>query len=233
METGAFVLRNKTFKKGSKGKELDAKWFDGEEWDKFRDADGEQWEAHVKTGAVRILSPEEARKVDPTRILPIPARFVRTNKDKTGGLEAKSRMVVPGHLAPKGEVRTDAPVAPQVCTYLLLSLAATMHWKVRMFDVKDAFLSGKINARKLFIRPPKEGIKGVPDGCLIELIKSVFGLRESPRLWWLQFRDCILEAGFEELRYAPGVFVMRNAAGYLMGMLCVHVDDCLWAGEGP
>ena len=42
----------------------------------------------------------------------------------------------------------------------------------------------------------------MPDGCLIELVKGVFGLKESPRLWWLKFRDAILESGFQEV---PGI----------------------------
>ena len=35
-------LRNKSFKKGQKGKELEAKWFNDHEWEVFRDADREQ-----------------------------------------------------------------------------------------------------------------------------------------------------------------------------------------------
>ena len=114
----------------------------------------------MESGAVRVVSPEEAKRIDPARILPIPARFVRTNKAKDGdGVHAKSRLVVPGHVAPREDVRTDAPVAPQVALYTLLSLAVTMDWEVGTFVVADAFLTGKENARTVYARQPKEGIR--------------------------------------------------------------------------
>ena len=87
------------------------------------------------------------------------------------------------------EIRTDAPVAPQFALYLLFALVVNKQWSLGIFDVADAFLSGKVNTRKRYCRAPKEGLKGVPDGAFIELVKGVFGLKESPRLWWLMLRD--------------------------------------------
>ena len=44
----------------------------------------------------------------------------------------------------------------------------------------------------------------------------------------------MLEAGFQELKSAPGTFVVREkSSGTCAGMLCVHVDDGIWAGQGP
>ena len=228
------ILQNKATMKGNKGKELDAKYFDDDEWEKFRTADDKQWKAHIDTGAARIVPPAEAALVPRELILPVPSRFVRTNKSKDPReVEAKSRWVVPGHLAPKDDTRTDAPVAPQVALYLLFSLAANFDWPLGTFDVGDAFLTGKKNERKLYVRPPREGIRGVPNGSLIELVKGVFGLPESPRLWWLEMRDCILKAGFEELTFSPATFVFRDEpGGRITGQLVVHVDDGVWGGKG-
>ena len=90
----ALELENKAFKRGQKGKELDARWFDDKEWETFREADREQRAAHIQSGAIRVIPKSEAHKTDRARILPIPARFARTNKDKDSGLKAKSRLVV-------------------------------------------------------------------------------------------------------------------------------------------
>ena len=230
-----FELRNKAMRKGQKGKELDPRYFDGVEWDKFRDADEKQWKAHLNTGAVRLVPPKETGKIPRHQILPIPSRMVRTNQsEEDDELIAKSRLVVPGHLAPEIDGRTDAPVALQVFFYILMSYAVNLDWEFKKFDVKDAFLSGKENfMRKLYVRPPKEGIRGIPEGSLIEIIKGVFGLPESPRLFWLLMKDEVIEAGFEPLKYAPGCFVVRGKGGKLEGMLGVHVDDGLWGGKGP
>ena len=49
--------------------------------------------------SLRIADQEEARTADRFRILPMPARFARTNTaDDPTNLEAKSPLVVPGHL---------------------------------------------------------------------------------------------------------------------------------------
>ena len=63
------ALVNKVFRKGTKGKELDPRQFDAEEKKAFDVADQDQWLTHIRTGAVRIIPPEEAAKIDRTRIL--------------------------------------------------------------------------------------------------------------------------------------------------------------------
>ena len=68
--------------------------------------------------------------------------------------------------------------------------------------------------------------------AIIELLKGVFGLSESPRLWWLRFRQCVLAAGFIELKYAKAAFVLYEDDGTICGLLAVHVDDGVWAGKG-
>ena len=58
-------------------------------------------------------------------------------------------------------------------------------------------------------------------------------MREAPRLWWLLFEETIRKAGFAPLHSATGVFVLEDEDGEIVGILAVHVDDGLWAGEGP
>ena len=129
--------------------------------------------------------------------------------------------------------RTDAPVATQLFMHLLMSFAVNLDWDLSKFDVKDAFLTGKENMyRDLYVWPPREGIPGVPAGSLIQIIKGVFGLPESPRLFWLKMSEDVLASGFEACKYVPGAFVVRNNDGTLGGMLGVHVDDGLWGGKG-
>ena len=58
--------------------------------------------------------------------------------------------------------------------HLIFSFAINYCWDLSKFDVKDAFLTGKENMyRDLYVRPPKEGIPGVPAGSLIQIIKGV------------------------------------------------------------
>ena len=64
----------------------------------------------------------------------------------------------------------------------MISRAVRRQWRLKTFDVKTAFLSGKDSDRALYFRPPKEGLPGVEEGSLIKIIKGVYGLKEAPRL---------------------------------------------------
>ena len=92
--------------KSQKGRELDPRHFSASEKEQFDKADTANWQKHFNLGAVEIVYPEEAERILRTRpqtVLPVPARFVRTaTTDESGDYEAKSRLVLPGHLLAKG-----------------------------------------------------------------------------------------------------------------------------------
>ncbi len=211
LETQQCLLEKwKTFKKDQRtGKDLDAKYFNEAERRKFCVSDASEWQSFLDTGAAVVISLEESLRVSPDRIFCVPLRYVCTNKDKSGEDEniiAKSRLVVPGHVDPDGEVpveeggfRTDASTASQLAFHMLCSLAARRNWKLTSFDVKNAFLSGENTDREIYCQLPREGLPGVAPGSLIKLVKGAYGLREAPRLWYLRIRKMILQAGFEEL----------------------------------
>ncbi|CAK0857899.1 unnamed protein product, partial [Prorocentrum cordatum] len=242
-----FSLELRPFQAGTKGKELDSRKFTKAEWLGFNKSIAKNWNQHLEHEAVRVVLPDEAAKVDKSRIFKVPARFVHTLKEG----QPNRRLVIPGHLDPDNQgklgikhakrmaissetagTRTDAPVAPMVGLMLLLNLAAHFGWDLGTFDIGSAFLTGKTNTRRLYVMPPREGLPGVPAGSLVELLKGVFGLRESPRLWWERFSEVLIQAGFQPLKTMKGVFVIRSDKGKIEAVLCVHVDDGLWGGTG-
>ena len=241
-----FFLKWKTFNKlQRKGKELDPRYFNEHEKAAFAASDAKEWQSFIDTGAVKIIYPEQARNIPQSRIFARAMRYVRTNKNKQedGPLEAKSRIVTPGDVDPDGDIpvedggfRTDAPTCPQVAFHLLCSQAVLKKRRLGTFDCKTAFLTGKEHDREIYCRPPKEGLKGVPEGSLLQLVKGAYGLREAPRLWYLKAREVLIEAGFEEMQTAKACFVLRDRSGTEprnVGMLVLHVDDAAYAGEGP
>ena len=231
-----FVLKERVLAGRKKGRELDPRAFDAAEWAAFAGpggSDEQEWKSWLSSGAVHVVPSKEARRIPEDRIFARPARFVRTNKAKDPGhLVAKSRIVFPGDvdvdagkLPEDGGFRTDSPTSPQVAFHLLCSEAVQRHWKLTTFDVKTAFLSGEQQEREIYVRPPKDGLPGVPADALLQPLKGVFGLKEAPRLWYLAARKKCEEAGFEELRTAKSTFVIRNPDGSLAGILVLHVDD--------
>ena len=168
-----YVLKERVMAGRKKGRELDPRQFDASEWAAFAGPGGSdeaEWKSWLSSGVVRVIPPKDAAKISDDRVFGRPARYVRTNKAKDPTtLIPKSRIVFPGDvdidagkLPEDGGFRTDSPTAPQVAFHLLCSEAVQRGWKLGSFDVKTAFLSGEAQSREIYVRPPKDGLPGVP-----------------------------------------------------------------------
>ena len=60
-------------------------------------------------------------------------------------------------------------------------------------DVSCAILRGKRREveEPLFFEWPSRGLLGIEKGALIEIVKGVFGLPDSPREWWKELCDTL------------------------------------------
>ncbi|CAE8702081.1 unnamed protein product [Polarella glacialis] len=226
------------------GKELDQNQFNETENKAFKESDAKEWEQWVKNNVMKILTPEEAKKVPKEKIFQLPLRMVRTNKAKmTDGvladLVAKSRLVVPGHVDPEvGEFRTDAPTTHPVAVSLTATIAASLQWSAWTFDVQTAFLSGNATSREVYVRAPKDGLPKVKDERairpfeLLQILKSAYGLSEAPRLWYLRARELMQQCSFVELACCKATFILVDPRTSLVEVIvCLHVDDGFVVGR--
>ena len=216
----------------------------------YNEAENKQWKEHLQYEAVRVHPPEEAellrQKVPKERILK--ARFAYRDKnvakrreDPSIPCKPKARLCVGGHMDPDlctGHIKTEAPTASKTALHAVLFLAAQFGWRLAAGDVEAAFLNGVESRRWLFFEPPRRGLPGVAEGSLIEIIKGVFGLSNSPRLWWqklaTELREMEINIGKDTLKlshhdYDPCLFLLRDQCGKLRGTLMCHVDDLLIA----
>ena len=233
----ALLLRLKENKK-----ELDPKFFDEEEQKAFDEADKKEWKQWLNNKVVKFLTPEQAAKVPKSKIFRAPMRMVRVNKsaEKLAPLVAKSRLIIPGHLDPEiGTYRTDSPTAATMTTRLLKLVASSRKYKVYSFDVSTAFLSGKATEREIYVRAPPGGLPKVQDFEphrkimpleLMQVLKSAYGLTESPRLWYLEASEGLNEVGLKELAASRSVF-MAAEKGETWALCALHVDDGLLVGS--
>ena len=214
------------------GKELNPKFFNEAEKKAFAESDSKEWMSWIDNKVVRRLNDEEIRQLDPKDVFRAPARIVRVNKAAlTGGLQAKSRLVVPGHQDPHlGAFRSDAPTTTWAAVQLAKIVALTRSWQASCFDVSTAFLSGKPVERKVVIKAPPEGLPSVRDEPAIKpyelllLCKSAYGLSEAPRLWYLRAKELLEELNFIELELCRATFVLKEGQ-QVIAILCLHVDD--------
>ena len=166
-------------------------------------------------------------------------RIVRVNKaaEKLAPLVAKSRLIIPGHLDPEiGTYRTDSPTAATMTTRLVKILAASRGYQIYIFDVSTAFLSGKATEREIYVRAPTTGLPQVGENRairpleLMQVLKSAYGLTESPRLWYLEAKDGMNEVDLKELAASRSIFLAAEG-GQTWAICALHVDDGLLIGD--
>ena len=221
------------------GKELDPKWFDESEKKAFRDSDAKEWSSWIENKVVRRVPRSEEKDVPRQHIFRAPLRMVRTNK--TGALllplVAKSRLVVPGHRDPHlGQFRTDSPTASLVAVRLTKAIAVARKWNFHCFDITTAFLSGEATQRNIYVRGPPEGLPAaagepkIEGGALFQILKSAYGLTESPRLWYMKAKKDLEDTELKEIPASKSIFVAAEA-GKSWAILALHVDDGLLVGD--
>eukprot|EP00435_Cladocopium_sp_Y103_P029489 s394_g7.t1 len=230
-------------------KELPWNLIPNEEKELYKEAEMKQWKEHVEFGAVRPLSLAESREVEQTigkeRILP--ARFLYRDKnrskrrqDSSLPCKPKARLCVGGQRDPDLghiEMNVDAPTASRHAVLLGLLLALARGWGVAVGDIRSAFLNGVEAPRGLYFRQPVRGIPSLEKGQLIEIVKGVFGLSTSPKLWWLKLSGDLLQLRIEhegevymieQNEIDPCAFRLRRQSDRkICGMVFTHVDDLL------
>jgi hypothetical protein len=154
----------------------------------------------------------------------ISVRWVIRPKVIDGKLQTKARLCARG-FEETCEFRTDSPTCMRESVRAALCIIVTKSWVLHSIDYKTAFLQGNPIERELFVRPPKES-----NTCKIwKLNKTVYGLADAPRVWYLRLKEELLKLGATVSTYDQGVFFWHSSSG-LEGVLICFVDDQLWGG---
>lgn len=101
-------------------------------------------------------------------------------------------------------------------------------------DITGAFLQGdqSLASRRehLYLRQPREGLPGLHRGQLLLVVRGIFGLASSPRLFWRHLRDSLLQLGFRQSTLDKALFLYYKN-GQLILAVGAHVDDPVDADE--
>ena len=200
-----------------------------------------EWNTILAKNAARVVYGAEAahaRAKMNHRIMG--SRYVMTIKQEDDAPErVKARWCLQGHLDPDLSVKASSgdlqsPTLSQVARNMIFQLIASHKWRLKLGDIKGAFLSaGDLppKYRPLYASLPQGGIPGIPSDALIEVVGHVYGLNDSPSAWFKRLSSILIQAGFERSRFDSCLFYMRDG-DKLTGIYGVHVDDCATAGFG-
>ena len=151
------------------------------------------------------------------------SRWVVSEK---GENQVKARLVVRGF---EEEVypQSDSPTASKESFKTFLAIAANQEFSIKNMDVKSAFLQGTNLKREVYMEPPIEVRK---PGIVWKLKKTVYGLYDASRSWYLAVKQELKTFGMKSVSGDEAFFSIRKD-GELFGMTVLHVDDFLVAGN--
>ena len=152
-------------------------------------------------------------------------RWVVSEKVKNGQPLLKARLVVRGFEEYTEGMRKDSPTCSKESVRLCLAIAVSRNWECHSLDVKAAYLQGDAIQRDIFVNPPPE----FRNGKVWKLKKTVYGLCDAARSWYLRVRTELQQLGVSVCTVDPALFYWMNGEE-CEGLICVYVDDFLWAG---
>lgn len=140
----------------------------------------------------------------------------------------KARLVARGFRQRAGVDYTEtfSPVVRFDSIRIILSIAAAKGLKLRQFDIKTAFLNGKIK-ETVYMQQPKGYEDGTERVCLLK--RSLYGLKQASRCWNARFTEVIKGFGLKATDADPCVFTNNSKDDQLI--LAIHIDDGLIVGK--
>ncbi|MCO5580381.1 hypothetical protein L7F22_034248 [Adiantum nelumboides] len=157
---------------------------------------------------------------------PISSKWVLRRKLHPDGSVAryKARLVARGFSQIPGLDYTDtfSPVLRMSSLRLLLALAASFDLELYHLDVQTAFLHGEL-PEELYMQQPSYYESSAHPRYVCRLHRSIYGLKQSPRLWFQRFNDFMITHGYTRLRSEPNVYICHNSFSFLA--VALYVDD--------
>ena len=142
----------------------------------------------------------------------------------------KARLVARGFTQAYGidYTETFSPVVRLNSIRVLLSLAVNQDWTLHQLDVSNAFLYGDLDEQVFMEQPPGYVAQG-ESSKVCRLRKAIYGLKQSPRAWFVKFSGLLTSFGFTPCVADPTVLMKQTPRGTII--LAVYVDDILMTGS--
>jgi hypothetical protein len=163
---------------------------------------------------------------------PVGCKWVFKKKYRPDGSidKYKARLVAKGYSQKEGIDYGEifSPVAKLTSIRFLLSLAAANDFEIEQMDVTTAFLHGDLEEEIYMSQPDYFAEKG-KEHLVCKLKKSLYGLKQSPRMWYQKYDTYVLSLGFTRAKSDHCVYY--KAEGDRKLIIALYVDDMLFIGN--
>jgi hypothetical protein len=155
----------------------------------------------------------------------------KTRHDSKGNVERyKARLVAKGFTQREGidYHETFSPVSTKDSFRIIMALVAHFDLELHQMDVKTAFLNGELVENVYMAQPKGFVVRGKEHmGCLLR--RSIYGLKQASRQWYIKFDQTIRNFGFEENKEDNFIYAKFKKGKYIF--LVLYVDDVLLASS--
>jgi transposase InsO family protein len=153
----------------------------------------------------------------------------KTKKDSLGNIERyKARLVAKGFTQKEGidYTETFSPVSKKDSLRVIMALVAHFDLELQQMDVKTTFLNGDLE-EEVYMKQPEGFPSSDGEQLVCKLKKSLYGLKQASRQWYLKFHNVISSFGFVENIMDQCIYL--KVSGSKICFLVLYVDDILLA----
>jgi len=192
--------------------------------DKWKDACLEEYNWHLQNGTWTLLELPPGMKA-------IGSKWVfKIKHNADGSVERfKARLVAKGFAQRPGQdyFETFASTMRHSTIRTILALAAIEDLELRSVDISHAFTNSDIDA-EVYMKQP-EGFEQHGSKYVCKLNKSLYGLKQSPRLWGEKLAEVLLGMGFQKTYSDASLYIYDR--DNIKVIVPVFVDDITFASK--
>jgi hypothetical protein len=191
-----------------------------------------KWKATIEAELASLYKRELFSVVMPTsrNIFPVGYKWVFIRKQNENGevVRYKERLVAQGFTQRPGDDfnETYSPVMCAITFRYLISLAVQNRLSLQLMDVVTTYLYGSLDS-DIYMKVPN-GIdvpnpKAKHNMYCVKLQKSLYGLKQSGRMWYNRLSEFLLRKGYTKNDDCLCVFIKRSKVGFCI--ISVYVND--------
>ncbi|TQD94623.1 hypothetical protein C1H46_019868 [Malus baccata] len=113
---------------------------------------------------------------------------------------------------------------------VVMALVAYFDLELHQMDVKTDFLNGDLE-ECIYMKQPTKFIERGKENMVCKLNKSIYGLKQASRQWYLKFDQIVYSQGFAENKLDDCIYIKFSSSQFIL--LVLYVDDILLASFCP
>ena len=123
---------------------------------------------------------------------------------------------------------TFSPVSTKDSFRIIMAIVAHFDLELHQMDVRTAFLNGDLY-EDVYMTQPIGFEKVGKEHLVCKLNKSIYGLKQASRQWYLKFDEVVIKNGFKENVADQCIYLKVSGSSYIFMVL--YVDDILLASN--